>query len=726
MQTPPGSNRRGNRALLPLPLRPSTSSTPRTDGCRTRSGDPRTSQTRGKRLGRGHHLAPRSPRPPRFLPAPLLPHVSRVPRAAPPPPHGTREPPPTRTLISDRASITTTRPPPTLRPHPREQGPRYPPALAVALVPSETRTTRGVAWPGPLRSRGRVTRYHMLLARTDNRSPHPVPSPLSGSPSARSPPTSDPAPVPHPHPPDDHSIAQGAELAPDSHLPRPTSPSPAPFPYSRSPRAPPPPAPAAAQVVAVEAPPAPPAGRGARARGPPRPRAPRGRAGDGRDGPGGDARCVPESLLKCVGRLAKRDALGDARSSDEEDDRFIHHPFHVKDKPLPTITLNIRNAVPLPVRTPHELAIESAKLRTVFPVSSGTQHRFKEIEWKPVEEDKKSTEIVPLEGGSPAPTLSNVATVAPMMREEVQESSSSTEPLAIEAPPDNISVDPPSMPDVDISSVIGLRLKAMRALQENPECNDAKKQLLNATSLMKSWADAKALEPKFLTPAELSSGPQAWAKRDQLRKTTKLDSGMGMHLLQKMGWRPGEGLGKNKEGQLEPLALDVKTDKKGLTAAVEELMFGGKKSGGTSGPSMPVVYDLSGKHPVSALMELTAKRRWGAPEFEMCFEHGPPHKRQFVYKVIVNGVEYQPCVAVGNKKQAKANAAAFCLQSLGLLPTGSVQANELLQTVQKDESDTPIPEGTVNALGSSFNSTPAFLQTVKTDDQLMPPPKLPT
>jgi len=78
---------------------------------------------------------------------------------------------------------------------------------------------------------------------------------------------------------------------------------------------------------------------------------------------------------------------------------------------------------------------------------------------------------------------------------------------------------------------------------------------------------------------------------------------------------------------------------------------------------------IIGKHPVSALMELTSKRRWGSPSFELCFEHGPPHKKQFVYKVIVNGVEYQPCVATGNKKLAKANAAAFCLQSLGLLPT---------------------------------------------------------
>lgn len=36
-----------------------------------------------------------------------------------------------------------------------------------------------------------------------------------------------------------------------------------------------------------------------------------------------------------------------------------------------------------------------------------------------------------------------------------------------------------------------------------------------------------------------------------------------MALLQKMGWKPGEGLGKNKEGTLQPLLLEVKMDKKG-------------------------------------------------------------------------------------------------------------------------------------------------------------------
>jgi hypothetical protein len=31
-----------------------------------------------------------------------------------------------------------------------------------------------------------------------------------------------------------------------------------------------------------------------------------------------------------------------------------------------------------------------------------------------------------------------------------------------------------------------------------------------------------------------------------------------------MGWKEGQGLGKNREGTLEPLKIDVKTNRKGL------------------------------------------------------------------------------------------------------------------------------------------------------------------
>lgn len=52
--------------------------------------------------------------------------------------------------------------------------------------------------------------------------------------------------------------------------------------------------------------------------------------------------------------------------------------------------------------------------------------------------------------------------------------------------------------------------------------------------------------------------------KDQFHRAQKVEGGMGMYLLQKMGWQPGKGLGKNNEGSTEPLLLDIKTDKKGL------------------------------------------------------------------------------------------------------------------------------------------------------------------
>ena len=41
-------------------------------------------------------------------------------------------------------------------------------------------------------------------------------------------------------------------------------------------------------------------------------------------------------------------------------------------------------------------------------------------------------------------------------------------------------------------------------------------------------------------------------------------------MLKKMGWEEGEGLGRNKHGEVDPLTLDIKFDKKGLAAAEEE------------------------------------------------------------------------------------------------------------------------------------------------------------
>lgn len=100
-----------------------------------------------------------------------------------------------------------------------------------------------------------------------------------------------------------------------------------------------------------------------------------------------------------------------------------------------------------------------------------------------------------------------------------------------------------------------------------------------------------------------------------------------MHLLQKMGWKPGEGLGKEKTGTLEPLLLDVKLDKKGLVANEEQQKKKKQKQVKATFTS------LQGKHPVSLLGEYSSKKKLGAPEYVLCFECGPDHKKNFLFKV---------------------------------------------------------------------------------------------
>lgn len=101
---------------------------------------------------------------------------------------------------------------------------------------------------------------------------------------------------------------------------------------------------------------------------------------------------------------------------------------------------------------------------------------------------------------------------------------------------------------------------------------------------------------------------------------------MGMHLLQKMGWKPGEGLGKEKTGALEPLLLEVKLDKKGLVTNDEHKR---KKR-----QTIHQMSSLQSKHPVSLLGEFASKKKLGAPKYDLCFECGPDHKKNFLFKVL--------------------------------------------------------------------------------------------
>merc|ERR1712150_300081 len=72
--------------------------------------------------------------------------------------------------------------------------------------------------------------------------------------------------------------------------------------------------------------------------------------------------------------------------------------------------------------------------------------------------------------------------------------------------------------------------------------------------------------------------------------------------------------------------------------------------------------DLTGKHPVSALLELCHKRGWKEPKFSEEIGVGG-----FRFRVEVEGVTYSPAGYCDNKKSAKRECASHCLVTMGLL-----------------------------------------------------------
>ncbi|KAM5180359.1 protein SON [Mantella aurantiaca] len=314
-------------------------------------------------------------------------------------------------------------------------------------------------------------------------------------------------------------------------------------------------------------------------------------------------------------------------SDEEEDDKpFYNHPFKVSEhKPISFSLLN-PSLKPAPKN--------QVTLTKEFPVSSGSQHRKKESdkvygEWVPV--DKKTEES----------------------KDDVFTNTGSSQP-------------------VDITAAMNERAMAQTLLSGNPFDLEALLMLNRSQEQIDAWAQSNSLPGQFtgstgaqvLSADEISnSGPQAWLKKDQFLKAAPVTGGRGALLMRKMGWKQGEGLGRHNEGNVNPILVDFKTDRKGLVADGEKA---------ANKLTMPVIKDLSGKHPISVLMELCNKKKWSPPDFTLVDDTGPDHRKRFLFKVTVNGVTCQPSQPSVTKKLAKATAAAAALQALGALPKESI------------------------------------------------------
>ena len=400
-----------------------------------------------------------------------------------------------------------------------------------------------------------------------------------------------------------------------------------------------------------------------------------------------------DELTKFCKELAKKgledseriDILAESDSDSEEE---FHHPFMVKDKPLPNpITMLIGE--PKETLTPAARAVAKSQRMLEFPVSSGNAHRTKEPgtagggggggggggddglgDWQPVEtsstlpelprpalelkddeeemikfheqieqeekdlreaasntlwtlseEDKDIMKPKGKEFFEPAKpeielddaAMAEIEKLKPKPSELAAVLSKANLPLALPAPPkpqgdvaEPISRDPNkvfdtiSAPIVDIGTIVSRRLNAMRVLQQDPSDAIALAEMYEAQQLMTDWASSKNKPGQFvghtgakvLSKGELNLGLQCWAKADQFNNAEKVKGGFGEFMLKKMGWKDGEGLGKFKSGDVNPLTLDIKFDKKGLMAAEET-----KK--GKEVVTMTACKDLSGINDVT-------------------------------------------------------------------------------------------------------------------------------
>ncbi|XP_018575013.1 protein SON isoform X2 [Anoplophora glabripennis] len=248
-----------------------------------------------------------------------------------------------------------------------------------------------------------------------------------------------------------------------------------------------------------------------------------------------------EELTDFCKTLSKKEELGELSSlsekeeSDSETDKPFHHPFQIKDRPT-SITMNIKNSVPLPLKSSVE---RTSELRMQFPVSSGQQHRKGE-EWQPVSppsqkkvEEKEKT-IAPAVTTTTTVTTTTAAISIPLPLEapplppELPDISTfdTPEPITVPPPP-NAPPGPQAFPTpmlepaVDIGSIVSQRLTAMRRFQENPNDVQALTQMYKSNKEMQSWATSKQQLGQFtgstgaqiLTQAQLASGYQAWAKK---------------------------------------------------------------------------------------------------------------------------------------------------------------------------------------------------------------------
>ncbi|KAJ7363598.1 hypothetical protein OS493_009758 [Desmophyllum pertusum] len=227
---------------------------------------------------------------------------------------------------------------------------------------------------------------------------------------------------------------------------------------------------------------------------------------------------------------AVNNGAGAAVETEEEDFQPVaHHPFLVREKPDITIP-----AVIFPVnRQPMLPSVDPSKpLQEQFPVSCGSKHREKETV-------NDGAGIVADVDGSAIQTQPKVAVFAQ-----------------------------PPAEKFDISELVAKRMDSQRRLQSDPNDIEALLTLQEIQMKMQNWCQSNVKPGQFTGELVKNLLPRKICK--EASKRGSKSGGIGMKLLQKMGWKPGQVIGKRGEGYAEPIAVTIKIDRKGLSAGKEK------------------------------------------------------------------------------------------------------------------------------------------------------------
>ena len=108
-----------------------------------------------------------------------------------------------------------------------------------------------------------------------------------------------------------------------------------------------------------------------------------------------------------------------------------------------------------------------------------------------------------------------------------------------------------------------------KALLESPQNSTTNKQTVPTSTVLNSNSEKRPMQPGYpqVYPQVLKTSTKLEdKKRIEGLQTSLNSSNKGFALLTKMGYKPGEGLGKSKDGIIEPIGVEVKTNRSGLGA----------------------------------------------------------------------------------------------------------------------------------------------------------------